>query len=698
MARVVKLPSGLIFRDRPNRKVMGKGTPAGMKGQFGAKAIGEFIDLADKVVSSKGIGSVASAIESGFEDTPEQAKAKLKKEAAEKRAESRSLPAQQPQASATAPAVARIGPAVVEPAPTAVAPAEAQNFAQGVATVEGTQLPGVVDLRDEMAANLVRRKALATAKADEERAKADEAKAAEAAEQAALLANDAVLKRAGEIERVGTADLPVPLPEPVTPTTPPGGPAQVRTPQGAPPLAQRQTAGGLRTLAPRDAGRSRPVPSGKPSQTVPAAAGARPTPKRTLKGTIKANTQEAQEAARLIVSSLVDDIERKVPVNAATVDTAAYQVANKDAIGGAVFLAEYVKAFDELGLSKQPQAPINIPKTISAEALIGYAKTAISSENQQKVLEAFANNTVTGMGYTTLAERLSGAYRKPYLSAILSSFPKPLKAKDPIDSICNATLAYQSGMGGRLRSQREQMGYVGAQIAGQRAKAAGSAARAGLTAEQATTERELRAKRALLASAKITNALIKPQLLKIIGILKRGKGRKLKKANVAELRRATLEPITTQMKNIETRRSKVEDAITDAIASRDQISELQAAFKNTIVGSTPRAKAFAALSTARLEASKLERLTKTHERLETLHKSLSNNREPIAKILTRMAMGQRLTKEQMKTVGLTAAELAGSHFGGGRRGRKRKQTPVPRTTPPAKKAKPAKSDVTDYLD
>jgi hypothetical protein len=91
MARVVKLPSGLIFRDRESigRRVTAKGTPAGMKGQFGAKAIGQFIDLADKVVSSKAIGAVSSAIEGGLEDTPEEAKAKLKKEAAEKRAKTR---------------------------------------------------------------------------------------------------------------------------------------------------------------------------------------------------------------------------------------------------------------------------------------------------------------------------------------------------------------------------------------------------------------------------------------------------------------------------------------------------------------------------------------------------------------------------------------------------------------------------------
>jgi len=700
MARVVKLPSGLIFRDRESigRRVTAKGTPAGMKGQFGAKAIGQFIDLADKVVSSKAIGAVTSAIEGGLEDTPEQAKAKLKKEAAEKRA----------QAKAKAKAAAAPPPPPPKgavpgwtggrptPAPEDEVPGAPDSPTVGPAKVAPTPDPSI---KQQMRAELEKRatakaaadaeatakataRAEALAKAESPPAKSQPTREPILGRQPAMrpprevkksIERDAVEKPTESVPLSAPATPAVDLPQAATRAAPPGGSATAKTPT-APPPAARAGYVAPRRVAPV-AGQKEPVVESAPP------VGDKPAPKTTVQKSMKALTQEAQEKARQLVSNLGVDIMRDRPVDAATIKSAAFDVANKDAVNAASFLAEYVKAFDKLGLSKQPQAPINIPKTVSAEALIGYARMAQSSANQQKVLEAFANNTVTGMGYTTLAERLSGSYRKPYLSAILKSFPKPAKAKDPIDAIYKATLAYQTGMGGRLKSQREQMGYVGAEIAGKRATTAATGAKAQLTAEQAVTERELRYTRRGLLASKIVKTLINPQLIKIIGLRKRVRGRKRVKPNLAEIRKATTDPITAQMKDIEARRGKLNDAITQAMGAKNALPELKASYEATIVGSPARATAAKEWATAKKSASRLTRLKDNFQKIDDLHSDLSDRRKKAAKVITRLALGHRPSKEDMKAVGLTVDDLKDMHLSKVRHRRRRKRKAVPQAKP-----------------
>ena len=422
---------------------------------------------------------------------------------------------------------------------------------------------------------------------------------------------------------------------------------------------------------------------GQPKPTVPATppVGDKPAPKPTVQKTLKAATQEAQEAARNIVSNLMVDISRDRPVDAATIDASAFDVANKDAVNAASFLAEYVKAFDKLGLTKQPQAAMSIPKTVSVEALIGYARMAQSSANQQKVLEAFANNTVTGMGYTTLAQRLSGSYRKPYLNTILKAFPKPAKTKDPIDAIYKATLAYQTGMGGRLKSQREQMGFVGAEVASKRAGTARTAAQAQKTAEEAVTERELRYTRRGLLASKIVKTLINPQLIKIIGLRKRVRGRKRVKPNLAEIRKATTEPITAQMKDIEGRRAKLDAAITEAEGAKNALPELKAAVDAEIVGSPSRAGAVKAWADAKKSASRLKRLNANFRKMDSLHSDLSDRRKSAAKVMTRLALGHRPSREDMKAVGLTVDDLKDMHLSKVRHRRRGRRKAPPQSKP-----------------
>jgi hypothetical protein len=638
MARVVKLPSGLIFRDRESlkRKVLPAGTPASMKGQFGAKAIGQFIDLADKVVSSKGIGSVASAVEGAFEDTPEQATAKLKKAAAEKRAGIRQRNAQQPQQSTMevshehgkAPrltkedspyeqpkAVAKIGPAAVVPAP-AMTQLEADALIK-----RASGLPEV-PLYEQMQATVARRKAAA--------APAPPPPPPDDAPAPAPV-DDAAIRRTKHIERLGG---PLPAPEPVTATTQPGGPAAARTPQPPAPIAGVQ-----------------PVAAPKPSVRAEPPVGKAKQPQKTVRKAVRETVKAVQTAVQQQVANMMVDLKRGDPVNAATIDTTGYTVANKDARTAAVFLAEWVKALDEQGLGKQEQAPINIPKTISAEALIGYAKTAASSANQQKVLEAFANNTVTGMGYTTLAERMSGAYRKPYLNAILSSFPKPAKVKDPIDALYKATLAYQSGMGGQLRSQRAQTGYVAAEVGQKRARAMQSAASAQKTAEEAISERELRFMKRSAMAARTISSLISPQLIK--ALRRRRGGRSVKrKINLPELRKATTDPINQHMRDIEAKQTKINLAISKAESARDNISELQRRYNIAIVGSNEKKAAADALSAANIEAGQLTKLNQVWKKLDDIHKELDDRKAIAAKLIVDIALGRRIKRKDAKFVGL----------------------------------------------
>ena len=254
MARVVKLPSGLIFRDRESvgRRVTAKGTPAGMKGQFGAKAIGQFIDLADKVVSSKAIGAVSSAVERGFEDTPEQAE-KKRKEKLQEAAAARAKTRQGHQAADKARQEARPPPLPTE-----------EKKKVGPVTVAEKPEPS---LKEKMLAEQKRKaviKAEADAKATEEQtAKVAALAKAEPAAQPTReptrgttpavrppaevkreVVEDPHVKRTKHIGAIGEGDLPVPLPEtvtpveppaPVTPAAPPGGPATTRAPQPPPP-------------------------------------------------------------------------------------------------------------------------------------------------------------------------------------------------------------------------------------------------------------------------------------------------------------------------------------------------------------------------------------------------------------------------------------------------------------------------------
>ena len=665
MARVVKLPSGLIFRDRESigRRVTTKGTPAGVKGQFGAKAIGQFIDLADKVVSSKAIGSVTSAVERGFEDTPEQAKAKLKKEAAEKRAKAKTSAAPPPPPPPPEGAVPGVDD-VPRVGPVKVAPKSEPSLKEKMLAVQEKRAAAKAEA-DAKATEEQAAKVAALSKAEPaarptrepERGKTPAGRDPRVVKRS--IEEDAVVERTRHIAGVGDPDrkaalpAPVPLPAPVTPAVdlpqaatsavPAGGPATTRAPQPGPP--------GVSPVR----GQKEPVVESKPPH--------RPAPekKTTIRGKMKAQIAENQEAARALVGNIKEDIDRDRPVDGATINAYAFDVANKDAVNAASFLAEYVKAFDKLGLSKQPQAAINIPKTISAEALIGYAKMASSSANQQRVLEAFANNTVTGMGYTTLAERLSGSYRKPYLNAILSSFPKPVKAKDPIDAIYKATLAYQSGMGGRLKSQQEQMGFVGAEIAGKRARTAATGAQAQLTAEQAVTERELRyAKRNVLV-AKSLRTLMDPTLIKLVGLRKRG-GRRRIKVNIPVLQKETTGQITQHMIYVEKEKNKLENLITKADANKDAIPELEAKFNESLPGGPVRAGIGKQLSEARRSAATLSRLQKHRDKLDNLHEDLAGRRKTASRVIKVLALGKRPTRQQIKELGLTTQTLKDLHI------------------------------------
>ena len=298
----------------------------------------------------------------------------------------------------------------------------------------------------------------------------------------------------------------------------PGGPAQPRAPQPPAPMmaspapAQPQTV----VTTPAPGGRAERVKAPEVRQRVLTNAGN-------------------------IASGLATEVGRDRQAALQTLNRAVEAVGEEqNAPKAAQGLQEVLEFVKQVSPPSPAAQPLSIPEVVSVEELMGYAARAISPDQQQEVLKAFGNNIVTGMYARTLGERLSGDYRRPFLNAIVKSFPRQRTGQrqmHPIDLLYKATLAYETLGRGKVRSQEAAAGLGRERVAKTVATTQAKQAQAQRTMETARTEAELREAKRLEKLANINKKLadtLKSAVKKRAG---RGRGRgRGKKSNLSTLR------------------------------------------------------------------------------------------------------------------------------------------------------------------
>jgi hypothetical protein len=286
-----------------------------------------------------------------------------------------------------------------------------------------------------------------------------------------------------------------------------GGPQQASPGQiAAPPIA-----------------RAVPVPV---SGMTPPSYGAAPVPRgQTMQ-------QAGQAAATQVAANVRQEARRETPAPAAEIDITRFESPTGQARGSIDFFREL--GARGIGMPNISQEPIDIPYTVSIDQLYGYAKNAQTPQNQKLVLDALANNRVTGMGFSTIADRLSGAYRQRYLKNVVALFPKQQKAPNLIDAIGTVGKAYASEQLGRRRARDISAGAAEAGVAKTRAGTAKLAAGAQRAAEQAVTDRETRPGRVNLLAAQASSKIFDSAIKAIKAKRGRGTGRRRAKPLVKD--------------------------------------------------------------------------------------------------------------------------------------------------------------------
>jgi len=312
----------------------------------------------------------------------------------------------------------------------------------------------------------------------------------------------------------GMAPAPQAAPAPATPAPAPS-PAPAAPPARAPmPPSGKGTSvvaqpaspaqGPVSQEPPLRKGQQQPVPASAPEGGPTAPVG---------EGTgVRAGTtmpQAKQEVLDTIGQGLDfirNEYARNAERAAATIDLSGYVLGqDMDAVTQAEALNTLMGYAKQLEPKQPDGKPLNIPQKVSVEQLIGFARQAATTAQQQQVLEAFANNQVTGMYAPTIASRLTGDYKKPFLKTILESFPgrSTPAAMHPVDAMYKLAGAAKTYQFGEKTQAEIEAGLPQAMAQRTRAQAEAQAAAAGLSAEKATEVRELlQARRAdLLAKA-----------------------------------------------------------------------------------------------------------------------------------------------------------------------------------------------------
>ena len=557
MARLVKLPSGEVFKEK---LTLGQNYYR-PKDMFGLEALSKTIDFADKVAKSEGVGALMTAGEKVYDAFSEgdtktavntaTAGSDLLQQAAAARVGAKASPMASPtplfpervagaqkrmaaaagqqgvtpeQAGTTTglgiqvredeePVLTPQTPAMVKP-PAPAQPATPQPAAQPSASPldmkpQGTQ-GQVVNVPMGGKNNLFvfdKGSYRPLTAIEEKEFTAFGSLGGETPEQQA--ATERRLAQFAVEQGMAPAPQAAPAPATPAPAAPPAPPARAPMPpsgKGTSVVAQPPSpAQGPVSQEPTlRAGQQQPVPASAPEGGPTAPVG---------EGTgVRAGTtmpQAKQEVLDTIGQGLDfirNEYARNAERAAATIDLSGYVLGkDMDAVTQAEALTTLMGYAKQLEPKQPDQAPLNIPQKVSVEQLIGFARQAATTAQQQQVLEAFANNQVTGMYAPTIASRLTGDYRKPFLKTILESFPgrSTPAAMHPVDAMYKLAGAAKTYQFGEKTQAEIEAGLPQAMAQRARAQAEAQAAAAGLSAEKATELRELlQARRAeILAKA-----------------------------------------------------------------------------------------------------------------------------------------------------------------------------------------------------
>ena len=668
MARVIRLPSGRVFRAEPlvdDPKKLGMGN----KGAFD---FSETVKLLDQVAESKGIGAVANLVEKGYDAARGDVKRPSEEDKGPADALTQAAKARVSQAGERKPAAGmRMPTPDQERGPLFPEKQEARRQAmmrqREVPAVQQIQRPPYV--QENLNLRL-------------------QGEGPSLEEQARL--------RLGEpMQAIPPRQVPPLVVSPLM--TAPVQPAPI--PAADPRLMNIPTGGGQVTpLTAQDLyGGPQPVPSPGQIAAPPiapiAAVPTQPAPGMAGGGaplTEKTMPAQAVAAGQQVAANVLQEAQRTQPVAAAEVDMARFESPTGQARGSIQYFSELADALKKrgVGIQESTQAPMEIPYTVSIDELYGYARNARTLENQKRVLDALANNRVTGMGFETLADRLSGKYRQRYLANVMAQFPKQAKQPNLIDAVSAIGRGYASEQLGRRRERDIRAGAPEAGVAKTRAQAFRAAASGQKAAEEAVTEREGRASKIQAVQAKTIGSILD----RAIKMSKRkGRGGRKPKINLRIFQTATSGNFDREQQKLESQISKFDDQIArlTGIANTKITMPTRAQAAINPAGAKAQADAYRKQEQAKLQ---LQAVIDKRTELQGLYDSITEQRKAIDALVARMATGYRPTQAELDFAGISATKAIELMQGFGGLGGRRRGTKGKPAKPKTQKKPKAKID------
>ena len=419
-----------------------------------------------------------------------------------------------------------------------------------------------------------------------------------------------------------------------------------------------------------------------PTQPAPGmAGGGAPITEKTMPA-------QAVAAAQQVAANVLQEAQRTQPVAAAEVDMARFESPTGQARGSIQYFSELADALKArgIGIQEGAQAPMEIPYTVSIDDLYGYARNARTLENQKRVLDALANNRVTGMGFETLADRLSGRYRQRYLKNVVAMFPKQAKQPNLIDAVSAVGKAYAAEQLGRRRERDIRAGAPEASVAKTRAQAFRAAAGGQRAAEQAVTEREARASKIQAVQAKAVSGIL-DKAIKMTKRKSRGRGRP--KINLRIFQKATSGNFDREQQKLESQIGKYDDQIArlTGVAGTKITMPTRAQAAINPAAAKAQAAAYRKQEQAKLQ---LQAVIEKRDELQGLYDNITEQRKAIDSLVARMATGYTPTNADLNFAGIDATQaimLMNTFKGLGGRRRGTKGTPAKPKTQEKPKAK-----------
>jgi hypothetical protein len=718
MARVIRLPDGRVFRSEPLVK---DPTKLGM-GNKGAFDFSETVKLLDQVAESKGIGALANVAEKAYDAIRGDVKRPGEKE------KEGQIKKEGPADALTQAAMARVSQAGTKPPPS---PESTPEMKRSTPMASGGML-----LRSDEAPQLVRAEPTPAQKAVAELDAAGQAMGEQAEREARIRENNRMIQEAAArrlAAQGGSIDVqrkytPIPsrasaqpampaeeLPaqqinvgqEPLTQTLPGGRPERrlvrntragieaggppivyedqlARSPEGVveqPEVPPLQVPGPAEVAPPQPPPPQMAVPV--PTQEPPGmTGGGAPQRQKTLEA-------EAKAAAKQVAANIGQEALRTEPVKAAEIDMAQFRSPTGKAKGSIQFFEEMAGALQQKGIGRQTTTPpMEIPYTVSIDELYGYARQADTYENQRRVLDALANNRVTGMGFSTLADRLSGAYRQRYLTNVVSMFPKVAGQPNLIDAIGTIGKAYAAEQLGAARAADIAAGKAEAGVTKTLAQAGQAAAGAQLAAERAVTEREIRPAKVQNLLSQGTSRLIEAALKKAKG---RGTGKAKRKINLPVFKDATIGGLRREQATIDSEITSLTNKVAqlEGLAANADLDPPTASQR--ALDPAGARKLDEEIRKARQAAAQLTTLRTRLEERQSLREGIAERMGYLETLIATMAAGVIPTDDEFAAAGISKAQamqLKGEQSVMG----VKKSRSRPTTRPPGYKA-PTAADV-----